>query len=45
MISQRKPVTNYLRKVEDSIYAFDSDKGIFELSNVVLMELGKVSER
>ena len=45
MISQRKPVTNYLRKVEDGIYAFDSDKGLFEMPNIVLMELGKVSER
>ncbi len=45
MISQRKPVTNILRKVDDGIYAFDSDKGVFQYPNLILMDLGKVSER
>lgn len=47
MISQRKPASNYLRKLDASkgIYALDSDSGLFEFPNMILMDLGKVMER
>lgn len=47
MISQRKPITNIIRKVdaEKGIYAFDSDPGLFRNKETVLMGLGKVMER
>ncbi|EGR34709.1 mitochondrial mRNA processing protein, putative [Ichthyophthirius multifiliis] len=47
MISQRKPTTNYLRRLdkEKGIYAFDSDSGIFEAPNKILMDLGKILEK
>ena len=47
MISQRKPATNFLRKLDqkNDIYAFDSDPGIFYYKNAILMDLGKVLER
>lgn len=47
MISQRKPVTNFIRKLdeENEIYAFDSDPGIFYEKNSLLLDLGKVLER
>lgn len=47
MISQRKPITNFLRKVdkENGIYALDSDSGLFKFKNNILMSLGKVLER
>lgn len=47
MISQRKPTSNFLRKLdaEKGIYALDSDKGLFESPNKILMDLGKVMER
>ena len=47
MISQRKPVTNFLRKLdeEQGVYAFDSDPGLFYYRNAILLDLGKVLER
>lgn len=47
MISQRKPITNIVKKIdaEKGIYAFDSDPGIFKNKETVLMALGKVMER
>jgi hypothetical protein len=47
MISQRKPVTNYLRKLDEKhgIYALDGDPGLFFYRNALLMDLGKVLER
>jgi hypothetical protein len=47
MISQRKPVTNYIRRIdkENEIYAMDSDPGIFFANNTILMELGKIMEK
>ncbi len=57
MISQRKPITNYLSRIPGEkelwviiesiifIKAFDSDKGYFNYSNTILMELGKILER
>lgn len=47
MISQRKPVTNFLRKLDESkgIYGLDGDPGIFQYKNVILLNLGKVLER
>lgn len=47
MMSQRKPITNLIRKVDakKGIYAFDSDKGLFKTEDNVLMGLGKVMER
>lgn len=53
MISQRKPITNIITKIvkeEDSpsgepIYALDSDKGLFNGQETILMHLGKVMER
>ncbi|KAL4427251.1 hypothetical protein ABPG74_011487 [Tetrahymena malaccensis] len=47
MISQRKPTSNMLRKLDpkNGIYALDSDSGLFETPNQILMDLGKVMER
>ncbi len=47
MISQRKPVTNFIRKIdeENQIYAIDSDPGLFKIRNGILMEMGKVVEK
>jgi len=47
MISQRKPVTNFLRKLDEKhgIYALDGDPGLFFYRNALLMDLGKVLER
>lgn len=46
MISQRKPITNYIRKIdkEKGIYALDGDPGLFKIKNQVLMDLGKIME-
>ncbi|KRX00122.1 hypothetical protein PPERSA_10621 [Pseudocohnilembus persalinus] len=46
MISQRKPITNMLRRIDKdkNIYALDSDSGLFKYSNMILMDLGKVME-
>lgn len=47
MISQRKPTTNFLRKIDKDlgIYALDSDSGLFNENNNILMQLGKIIER
>jgi len=47
MISQRKPITNFLRKIdpEAGIYALDNDSGLFQYENNILMQIGKVIER
>lgn len=47
MISQRKPVTNILRKLDESkgIYGLDGDPGIFQYKNDILLNLGRVLER
>ena len=47
MISQRKPITNFLRKIDEKnqIYALDSDPGLFVFRNMILMDLGKVIEK
>eukprot|EP01017_Pseudomicrothorax_dubius_P050461 TRINITY_DN9566_c0_g1_i2.p1 TRINITY_DN9566_c0_g1~~TRINITY_DN9566_c0_g1_i2.p1 ORF type:complete len:630 (-),score=137.85 TRINITY_DN9566_c0_g1_i2:37-1926(-) len=47
MISQRKPVTTYLRPIDKAkdIWALDSDSGIFQITNSILIDLGKVIER
>lgn len=47
MISQRKPITNFLRKLDEKsgIYALDGDPGLFYYRNALLMDLGKVLER
>lgn len=47
MISQRKPITNYLRKIdaENGIYALDSDSGLFTFKNNILLSMGKILER
>jgi len=36
-----------IRKLDpkNGIYAFDSDNGLFESANKVLMDLGKIMER
>jgi len=47
MISQRKPVTNIITRIgkDSNIYAMDSDKGLFNHQQTVLMNLGKIMER
>lgn len=45
MISQRKPVTNILRKVAPGVYAMDSDSNPFNSRIDMLLDLGKVLER
>jgi hypothetical protein len=45
MSSQRKPITNIVRKLEDNIYALDSDKAPFESRIEILLNLGKILER
>lgn len=44
MISFRKPVTVFLRKKNENIYALDSDNGIFHPEERILMDLGKIME-
>ena len=45
MSSQRKPITNIVRKMENNLYAMDSDKSPFESNVQVLMDMGKILER
>lgn len=47
MISQRKPITILLKPIKphSKVFAIDSDPGIFEQNNLILMELGKSLER
>ena len=47
MVSQRKPVTNIIKKIdaEKKIYAMDSDSNPFASKIEVLLQLGKVLER
>jgi len=47
MISQRKPITNFIRKIDKElgIYALDSDPGIFHSKNTILMNLGHIMEK
>jgi hypothetical protein len=45
MISQRKPNTVFLTKVQKRIYSVDGDSGFIEPSNVVLLKMGKYMEK
>ena len=47
MVSQRKPTTNFLRKLdkEANLYALDNDSGLFLSNNNILMDIGKIVER
>lgn len=49
MISQRKPDSIYLRKIDNEqnidIYAIDADQGFVLKQNIVLMNMGKTLER
>ena len=47
MVSQRKPVTVCLRRMDEKsdIWAVDSDSGIFSIEKSILMDLGKIIER
>lgn len=45
MISQRKPNTIFLRKIDKKLYSVDGDSGFIEPSNVVLLKMGKYMEK
>lgn len=44
MISQRKPNSIFLTKVDKNLYSIDGDSGFIEPSNVVLLKMGKYME-
>ena len=47
MVSYRKPISNYLHIIdrEKGIYAIDNDNGLYQPSNYVLLNIGKIVER
>ncbi|CAK72001.1 unnamed protein product (macronuclear) [Paramecium tetraurelia] len=45
MISQRKPTSALLHKVDENMYALDGDPGIFEEELIELLMSGKIVER
>ena len=42
MVSYRKPVTFFLRPLENDKYAIVSDHGVMPVANEVLMNLGHI---